>query len=213
MNIHRLPALLLVLPLAACSSLLNVQRTPFTIYSPKLAAAAASASAPRVDWQLAIETPLASDALDTARIVVMPSPGVIEVYPGARWSDSAAVLLRNLIVQGFEDSRRIIGVGSAASGLRADYALAIEVRDFQLEMNGGTHAAIRLQVRLLDYTSNRVLAARAFDAEAPAATSDAAAAFAAFQDALNRIVPELVEWTLLEGESVHASKGRRQDSP
>lgn len=206
MNI-RLPALLLVLPLAACSSLLNVQRTPFTIYSPKLAAPAAAASAPRVDWQLAVETPLASDALDTARIVVMPSPGVIEVYPGARWSDSAPALLRNLIVQGFEDSQRIVGVGSAASGLRADYALAIEVRDFQLEMDGGTHAAIRLQLRLLDYTTNRVLAARAFDAQAPAATTDAAAAFGAFQDALNRIVPELVEWTLREGEAMRKSKG------
>jgi cholesterol transport system auxiliary component len=201
MNIRRLPCLLLVLPLAACSSLFNVQRTPFTIYSPKLAAATATTPASLVDWQLAVETPLASDALDTARIVVMPSPGVIEVYPGARWSDSAPALLRNLIVQGFEDSHRIVGVGSAASGLRADYALAIEVRDFQLEMNGGTHAAIRLQTRLLDYTTNRVLAARAFEVEAPAATADAAAAFGAFQDALNRIVPELVEWTLREGEA------------
>jgi cholesterol transport system auxiliary component len=207
MNSRRLACLLLVLPLAACSSLLNVQRTPFTIYSPKLAAPAATASAPRVDWQLAVETPLASDALDTTRIVVMPSPGVIEVYPGARWSDSAPALLRNLIVQGFEDSQRIVGVGSAASGLRADYALAIEVRDFQLEMNAGTHAEIRLQVRLLDYTTNRVLAARTFDAQAPAATTDAAAAFGAFQDALNRIVPELVEWTLREGEAMHAKKG------
>jgi cholesterol transport system auxiliary component len=207
MNSRRLPCLLLVLPLAACSSLLNVQRTPFTIYSPKLAAPVATASAPRVDWQLAVDTPLASDALDTARIVVMPSPGVIEVYPGARWSDSAPALLRNLIVQGFEDSQRIVGVGSAASGLRADYALAIEVRDFQLEMNTGTHAQIRLQVRLLDYTTNRVLAARAFDAESPAATTDAAAAYGAVQDALNRIVPDLVEWTLREGEAIHAKKG------
>jgi cholesterol transport system auxiliary component len=210
MNIHRLPALLLVLPIAACSSLLNVQRTPFTIYSPKLSAPAGTASAPRVEWQLAVETPLASDALDTARIVVMPSPGVIEVYPGARWSDSAPALLRNLIVQGFEDSHRIVGVGSAASGLRADYALAIEVRDFQLEMNGGTHAAIRLQVRLLDYTSNRVLSAQAFEAEAPAATAEAAAAFGAFQDALDRIVPELVDWTLREGDTAHGKKATRE---
>lgn len=208
MNIRRLPFLLLALPLAACSSLFNVQRTPFTIYSPKLSAPAATAPASVVDWQLAVETPLASDAVDTARIVVMPSPGVIEVYPGARWSDSAPALLRNLIVQGFEDSHRIVGVGSAASGLRADYALAIEVRDFQLEMDGGTHAAIRLQVRLLDYTTSRVLAARAFEATSPAASTDAAAAFGAFQEALNRIVPELVEWTLHEGEAQHGKTHR-----
>jgi cholesterol transport system auxiliary component len=198
----RLPALLFALPLAACSSLLNVQRTPFTIYSPRLAATPAVEGAPRVDWQLAVETPLASDALDTARIVVMPSPGVIEVYPGARWSDSAPALLRNLVVQGFENSGRIAGVGSSASGLRADYALAIALHDFQLEIDGGTHAVIRLQARLLDYTTNRVLATHAFDVEAPAGASDAAAAFAAFETALNQLVPQLVEWSLREGEAV-----------
>jgi cholesterol transport system auxiliary component len=207
MNIRLLPALLLVLPLAACSSLLSVQRAPITIYSPKLSAPAATASVPRVAWQLAVETPLASDALDTARIVVMPSPGVIEVFPAARWSDSAPALLRNLIVQGFENSHRITGVGSSASGLRADYALGIALHDFQLEMGGGAHAVVRLQARLLDYTTNRVLATRAFEAEAPAASSDAATAFGAFQDAINRIVPELVEWTLREGEANYAMKG------
>lgn len=207
MNIRRLaPVLVLALPLAACSSLLNVQRTPFTIYSPKLAVATDATPAARVDWQLAIETPLASDALDTARIVVMPSPGTIEVYPGARWSDSAPALLRNLIVQGFENSQRIVGVGSSASGLRADYALALELRDFQLEMNPAPHAQLRLQVRLLDYTSNRVLAAHAFSAEAPAQGSDAAAAFAAFEAALNQLVPQLVDWSLREGETAHAAK-------
>lgn len=202
MNARRLlSALLLALPLAACSSLFNVQRTPFTIYSPRLAPAPPADSASRVGWQLAVETPLASDALDTVRIVVMPTPGVIEVYPGARWSDSAPALLRNLLVQGFENSGRIAGVGSAASGLRADYALAIALHDFQLEVAGGTHAVIRLQARLLDYTTNRVLAAQAFDVAAPADSSDATAAFAAFETALNQLVPQVVDWALREGEA------------
>lgn len=202
----RFSAWLLALPLAACSSLFNVQRTPFTIYSPKLAAPAQAAPAAPVDWQLAVETPLASDALDTVRIVVMPRPGVIEVFPGARWSDSAPAMLRNLVVQGFENTQRITGVGSSASGLRADYALGIALHDFQLEIDGGTRAVIRLQARLLDYTTNRVLAAQAFSAQAPAQGSDAAAAFAAFESALNQLLPALVEWTLREGEAMHAKK-------
>jgi cholesterol transport system auxiliary component len=206
---RRLVPLALVLPLAACSSLFNVQRTPFTIYSPRLEPVAApAAGAPPVTWQLAVETPLASDALDTVRIVVMPSPGVIEVYPGARWSDSAPALLRNLVVQGFERTGRITGVGSSASGLRADYALAITLHDFELEVADGSRAVVRLQARLLDYTSNRVLATRGFEVEAPAAASDAAAAFAAFEVALNRLVPDLVDWTLGEGERLRAVAGK-----
>ncbi len=201
MNARPLFSALLALPLAACSSLLNVQRTPFTIYAPQLTAPAPAADAARVDWQLAVETPLASDALDTVRIVVMPSPGVIEVFPGARWSDSAPALLRNLLVQGFEASGRITGVGSSASGLRADYALGIALHDFQFEVAGSTRAVIRLQARLLDYTTNRVLAAHAFDIEAPAGGSDAAAAFTAFETALNQLVPQVVEWVLREGDA------------
>jgi cholesterol transport system auxiliary component len=185
---------------SSCGSLLNVQRTPFTIYSPTYSATAASGTAAHVEWQLAIETPLASDTLDSVRIAVMPTPGVLEVFPGARWREPAPALLRGMVVQGFEASGRIIGVGSAASGLRADYSLAIALRDFQLEFRDGKpQAAIRFQARLLDYTSNRVLASRAFTAESPSAAANAASAFVAFETALNTIVPELVEWTLHEG--------------
>ncbi|MEO5560081.1 MAG: ABC-type transport auxiliary lipoprotein family protein [Dokdonella sp.] len=199
-----LVCLLTALLCSSCASLLNVQRTPFTIYSPQYTAAAATTVGPAVDWQLVIETPLASDTLDSARIAVMPTPGVLEVFPAARWRDPAPALLRGLVVRGFEDSGRIVGVGSSASGLRADYSLAIELHDFQLEIRDGkTQAAIRFQARLLDYTSNRVLASRAFTAESPSAGADAASAFVAFETALNVIVPELVDWTLHEGAAAH----------
>lgn len=199
-----LPVLALPLLLGACSSLLNVQRTPFTIYSPQYTAGR-SVGAP-VDWQLVVETPLASDTLATARILVMPSPGVIEVFPGARWSDPAPSLLRDLAVRGFEASGRIVGVGSAVSGLRADYSLAIDLHAFQIEIvDGAPRAAVRFQARLLDYTSNRVIAARSFSAEEAASGADARGAFAAFQQALNVSVAELVDWTLASGEADHAA--------
>jgi cholesterol transport system auxiliary component len=210
--LRRLPVfapLLLMLATTACSSLLNVQRTPFTIYSPRYTAAETTPAAPKVDWQLAIETPSASDTLDTARMLAMPTPGVLEVFPTARWRDPAPTLLRSLIVEGFEKSARIVGVGSSASGLRADYALAIELRDFQLEMRDGTpHAAVRFQAHLLDYTSSRVLATQSFAQDASAGGVDAASAFAAFQNSLNAVIPQLVEWTLREGSDAHAKTRR-----
>jgi len=185
-----------------CGSLLNVQRTPFTVYAPQYEASAATNTVPPVDWQLVIETPLASDTLDSARIAVMPTPGVLEVFPGARWRDPAPAMLRGLIVRGFEGSGRIVGVGSSASGLRGDYSLTIELHDFQLEIQGGKpQAAVRFQARLLDYTTNRVLATQAFAQEAPAAGADAASAFVAFQASLNALIPQLVDWTLREGNA------------
>lgn len=203
--------LLLSLLSAGCSTLLNVQRQPFTIYSPRYTAAAATPTGPRVDWQLAVETPLASDTLETARMLVMPKPGVLEVFPSARWRDPAPALLRSLVVQGFENSGRIIGIGSSASGLRADYALAIELHDFQIEYHDSApRATIRFQASLLDYTSNRVLATQSFAAQSPAAGADAASAFAAFETALNTIVPQLIDWTLREGSLAREAPASRR---
>lgn len=197
MKAVRLPLLIAAALLAGCGSLLGVQRQPFTIYAPRYHAPETATAGPRVDWQLVVETPQASDTLNTARIVVMPSPGVIEVYPGARWSDPAPTLLRNLVVQGFEQSGRIVGVGGATTGISADYALAIDLHAFQAEIrDDGAHAAIRFQARLLDYRSSRVLATRAFAADVPFASKDTAAAFAAFENAVGQVVSELVGWTL-----------------
>lgn len=209
---RRLTIASIALPLlliAGCSSLLNVQRQPFTTYSPTYSpisgATTATPAGTRVDWQLIVETPLSSATLDTARMLVMPTPGVLEVFPGARWRDTTPALLRSLVVQGFENTGRIVGVGSAQSGLRADYALAIDLRDFQLEVHvGGAQATVRFQANLLDYTSNRVLATRSFSAQAPAAGADAASAFVAFETALNTLIPQLVEWTFHEGNAAHA---------
>lgn len=211
MNVaHRLSiacVALSTLLLSSCSSLLNVQRQPFTTYSPTVGAAATTPAGARVGWQLIIETPLSSATLDTARMMVMPTPGVLEVFPAARWRDTTPALLRSLVVQGFENTGRIIGIGSAKSGLRADYALAIDLRDFQLEIDAGKEqAAVRFQASLLDYTSNRVLAMQSFTAQAPAAGADAASAFVAFETALNTVIPQLVEWTFREGNAAHASR-------
>lgn len=201
MNILRIaPALAAIALASGCSSLLGVKSAPFTIYSPQYAAPAQGDAGPVVDWQLIVETPLASAALDSARIVVMPQPGVIEVFPGARWSDPAPVVLRRLVVEGFESSGRIVGVGGATTGMRADYALAIDLQAFQLDVTAtGAEADIALRARMLDYARNRVISSRAFSARVPAASSDAPAAFAAIQAALNEVVPEVVGWTLEQG--------------
>lgn len=202
----RLSVLPLTLLLASCSSLLNVQRTPFTTYSPRYAPAAENVG-PRVDWQLAVDTPSSSSMLDSVRMLASPLPGELEVFPKARWRDPAPALLRSLIIEGFERSGRIVGVGSATAGLGADYALAVELRDFQLEVRDGTpRAAVRFQARLFDYASNRVVATRAFAQEVPAAGADAASAFTAFESALNATIPQLVDWTLHEGTAVRQHK-------
>src|SRR4030095_2639766 len=50
---------LLLLLLAACAAL-GGKKEPFTVYAPRYTPPASAANAPRIEWQLAIDTPLAS---------------------------------------------------------------------------------------------------------------------------------------------------------
>lgn len=193
------------LALAACSTL-GGEQTPFAIHAPTVPAFVAP-TAPPVEWQLQVVLPQASSALDSPRIAVMPSPGVLEVYPAVRWRDPAPRLLRSLVVQAFDASGRITGVSGAHAGLSADYALAIELHDFQAEVRAdGTHAAIRLQAKLFDLRANRIVATRAFEATSPSAGNDAASAVTAFDAALAQLLPALVDWTIAAGNKAHAAR-------
>lgn len=198
----RIAGLLAACLLASCASLTG-KTDPFAIYSPQLRATPGSGQP--VDWQLAIDTPLASGAIDSTRIAIMPSPGVLQIYPAARWRDPAPALVRGLIVEGFERSGRILGVGATA-GLRAEVGLTLELRAFQAEVGpDGARAVVRLQASLVDYSSNRVFAARSFEAITPAQSPAITAMFPAFEAALDQVVPQLVDWTLAEGQRQRAT--------
>ena len=85
--------------LAACAAL-GGKPTPFSIHSLVVPAFDAPQAAP-VDWQLQVLLPQASSALDSARIAVMPTPGVpesIRLCAGV----TRAALLRSLVVQAFD---------------------------------------------------------------------------------------------------------------
>lgn len=207
-GLARVATIALVVLLAGCSAL-GGKRTPLTIYSPRLAVATPATAPTPVDWQLQVSTPQASQVLDNARIAVMPTPGVIEVYPAARWRDPAPRLLRSLVVQAFGDSGRIVGVSGASAGLNADYELALELRDFQAEVDGSSaRAVIRVHAKLFDHRSNRIVAMRAFEATAPAASSAAGDAVAAFETALSELMPRLVEWTLETGSAARTATAK-----
>lgn len=189
--------------LGACAAL-SGKHGSFTIYTPRLDLPTTQDSvpaSPRIAWQLLIDAPRASAALDSTRIAVMPRPGVLEVYPDARWRDTAPTMLRSLVVQAFDHDGRIGGVSATDSGLNGDYSLSIELRDFQVELAGDSaSAAIRLTAKLFDRRSNRIVASQAFDEVVPAAGSDIASAVAAFEQALNQLLPKIVDWTVRAGE-------------
>jgi cholesterol transport system auxiliary component len=192
------------LSLSACSLFSEPKEAP-QIYSPRLTWPPPASTA-SVNFQLLVEAPHASDALDSNRVLVMPTPGVYQIYKGARWRDRAPSLLRSLLVEAFDRSGRILGVGDFATGLRADYTLAWELRDFQSEYRDGSpFAVIGVSVKLLDAVSGQVVAGRAFAAEQRSDSVATDAVAKAFEAALNNLLPQVVEWTLSEASSAQVA--------
>jgi cholesterol transport system auxiliary component len=191
--------------LGACAAL-SGKHDAFVVYAPQLHVEANKESTAPLEWQLLVDTPHASAALDTTHIAIMSSPGVLEVYPAARWRDPAPAMLRSLIVQAFDKDGRISGVSASDSGLNGNYSLSMELRDFQAEIvNGSAQVAIRLTAKLFDRGSNRIVASQSFEEVAPAANSEVASATEAFTVALDQLMPKLVTWTIKAGDAkLHA---------
>jgi cholesterol transport system auxiliary component len=203
----RITTLVLLVLAGACASL--TKKEPFTTYSPRYTPPQAAANGAPVRWQLSVDTPLASDAIDSTRMLVMPSPGALETYKGARWADTAPVLLRTALIEAFQSTMRIAGVGALSSGMHGDFLLAIDLYDFETQYaSGSPRATIRLNAKLIDQSLNRVTAARTFEGGAPVSGATAAEASVAFEQALDELLPQIVAWALESGEAAWAKSPR-----
>ena len=200
-RLRALPALAALLLVGACASLTGT-REAFTVYSPRYEAPS-SMQGKTVDWQLAIDTPIASDALDTSRMLVMPTPGALETYKDGRWADSAPLMLRGLLIEAFQETGRIAGVGALTSAIHTDFTMTIDLYDFEVQYrDGAPHAVIRLNAQLNDSSINRVRAAKTFESDEPVAGTTAADAAAAFDRTLDTLLAAIVQWTIDQGDGV-----------
>lgn len=161
---------------------------------------------PNVDWQLVIETPTANAGIDTTRITLQRTPIKLEYYARSQWSDRAPLMIQTLIIESFENSGRIISVGRDVIGLRADYQLKTELREFQAEyFNGRPRAHVGITARLVKMPRRAIIGAQSFRAEVPATADEIEAIVDAFDEALGKVLRQLVQWTLKVGRAAETT--------
>ncbi len=185
--------------LVICSGCISIGDIPkVTMYAPQ-PVIVTDEKWPKVDWQLVLIKPIASDALDSARIAVRPTPDVMQLYQGASWTDTVPELFQQALLHAFEDSGKILAVGRQTSGIRGDVALLTELREFEAVYNEGSATPvvhIAVQAKLLSYPQSRVLASRSFRVQIPAADKEIPTVVNSFEKGLNQLITELVGWTL-----------------
>lgn len=165
---------------------------------------------PSIDLQLIVEEPSSARGIDSDRIALRPSPIEIKYFAGARWVDRAPRMVQILLVESFENTGKIVAVGRQSIGLRPDFSVKSELREFQAEYseNGGLpNIHVRLNVKLIKMPEARIIASRTFDQTEPASGKDISAIVQSFDETLGKVLRRSVEWTLRE---VRARSGEKR---
>ncbi|HVO01513.1 MAG TPA: ABC-type transport auxiliary lipoprotein family protein [Candidatus Cybelea sp.] len=186
--------------LAGCSIIPNVNK-PVTIYTLNPAAAPAP-QLPKVTWQLVVAEPSAERDIDTTRIALTRTPNVIEYFADGNWSDTAPKLVQAKLIEAFEGTNAIVAVGPDAAGLKPDYILQSDLRDFQAEYaagGAGASAHVRLISKLVTMPDRRITRSVAAEASVAAQGKDLQAIVNAFQQALGQVLAKTVSDILSAG--------------
>ena len=177
--------------LAGCSIIPDVSQ-PLTLYTlkPKLGAH----NLAKVPWQLVVAEPAAERDIDTTRIALTRTTNVIEYFAEGNWTDTAPAMVQAKLIEAFEATNAIVAVGRDAAGLKPDYILQSDLRDFQAEYgNGGAPVAhVRLIAKLVQMPDRRIVRSVTAEASAPSAGKDLPAIVTAFEAALSQVLDKTV---------------------
>lgn len=193
---------------ASCTTLNPTAPSLYTL-TPR---AAVDPSIPRADWQLLVETPVAGAAIDTPRIALARSATSIDYFADVSWADRVPNMVQGLIVQSFEDSGRIVAVGRDTVGLRSDFVLKSELRDFQAESatpgaNFPERVHVRIAAKLVAMPRRTIEAGETFEAVVPVRGRAFTDVVAAFNEAMGTAMTGLVPWALKAGTAVSRAGG------
>ena len=162
---------------------------------------ATSQSAP-VKWSLRLDKPMASNALNSQNIAVIPEGNLVSNYKGARWSDPAPALLRNRLLDAFLQDGRVKALSTDDSNLQSDYELGGELLAFQTHYNGkDPEVIVQYNARLVRSSDQRIIGAKRFEVRQPLTNPLVPGVVAGFGQATDTLMPQVVQWVLQQGQA------------
>ncbi len=144
--------------------------------------------------QVLIAEPSALKALDGQNIVIKPAPGAIQFLKGAQWADRLPKVVQARLAETFQRSGRFAGVGKPGEGLAIDYQIIVEIRSFEIRLDGGERADVELFVRILNDRNGVVRASKSFTASAPVSGAGNDAYVGALDNAFGQAAIDIVSW-------------------
>jgi cholesterol transport system auxiliary component len=175
---------------ATPSELYNL--TPKSTFAPDL---------PQVSAQLVVEEPTAHASVDTDRIAIKPHPLRVQYFPGVRWVERAPAAVQRMLVESFENTEKLTSVGRTAVGLRSDYMVMVDLREFQAELRelqpeAPVTVRVRINLKVIRQPEGLIVGSRSFAQSMQAVSDEMVDVVAAFDEALGDAMRGAVEWTL-----------------
>lgn len=146
--------------------------------------------------QILLPEPTALKALDSDQVVIRLSGSEIQYLAKSQWSDRLPKMVQAKLVQAFENTGKIGGVGKPGEGLAIDYQVITEIRSFEISTSGADTAVVEIFVKILNDRNGTVGAQKAFRATVPVRGSGAPAFVAALDAAFASVAADIVSWTL-----------------
>ena len=145
-------------------------------------------------WTLVVPEPSTLMGFNTDKILLQPEGSESVAVANARWGDNLPILVQAKVVQSFENAGYTQSVSRTRDGLTGDYQLLIDIRRFHISTAKDAVADIDFVAKLAN-KDGKIIAAKTFQATAPAKSSDAQAYIDAFDQAFSKLEADLVDWT------------------
>ena len=154
-------------------------------------------SIPEVSWQLTVEEPSSDVRLDTDLVIVDGNYMEVTHVQNIRWVDRLPLLVQQLLLDLFEKSGKIRGVGSPVEGLDSKYILLTDLKSFELTLTPPC-VKIRLAVKLMRVKDREIIGANIFETSIPISDESLKNVMEAFSQGINQLGQEIVFWTLTQ---------------
>lgn len=150
----------------------------------------------RSSRQILIPEPTALKLLDSDQVVVRVSPSEVQYLANSRWGDRLPRMVQAKLVQAFENSRKLAGVGIPGQGLAIDYQVVTEIRAFEVSTGSPRVATVEISAKLLNDRNGSIKAQNVFRASVPVTGEGNDQFIAGINRAFAKVGGEIVDWTL-----------------
>jgi cholesterol transport system auxiliary component len=158
---------------------------------------------PHTNAQIVIDAPYAPEGLELRRIAVVRSSNGLDYLADGDWADRTPSMVRAVLVEAFENSRAVAGVGPDTLDLRADFEIDGDLRHFEAIYDSSDEKPgappiiwVALAVKLVKVPEHKILAQTLISVRQPAAANATPAIVQAFGAATQSVARQVIEWTL-----------------